>query len=166
MTRVYVSDSNIWIDFQNADLLDELFGLPFQLCCTDFVIHELQSLPGAALVKQGLIVETLDTSAIARLFALMTAHNNSSLADVSCYLLAQQTGRPLLTGDGRLRKQAQRDGLHVHGALWLLDQLVTHRVINPDRAAKGLEQMLAHGARLPHAECQARWSEWGAPPQA
>ena len=41
MSRIYVSDSNIWIDFQNADLLDELFGLPFQLGCTDFVIHEL-----------------------------------------------------------------------------------------------------------------------------
>jgi hypothetical protein len=50
----------------------------------------------------------------------MSAHN-SSLADVSCYQLAKDTSRPLLTGDGQLRRQAIKDGLDVHGALWLLD---------------------------------------------
>jgi predicted nucleic acid-binding protein len=40
---------------------------------------------------------------VIRLFELKVEHNNSSLADVSCYLLAQETGRPLLTGDGKLR---------------------------------------------------------------
>lgn len=32
MTKVYVSDTNIWIDFRNAELLDELFRLPLSLC--------------------------------------------------------------------------------------------------------------------------------------
>jgi predicted nucleic acid-binding protein len=44
MSRVYVSDTNIWIDFRNAGLLDALFKLPFSLCCTDFVVHELMDL--------------------------------------------------------------------------------------------------------------------------
>lgn len=38
MTRVYVSDTNIWIDFRHAGLLDELFLLDLTLCCTDFVL--------------------------------------------------------------------------------------------------------------------------------
>lgn len=104
----------------------------------------------------------LDESTTARLFGLMTAHNNSSLADVSCYLLARETGHPLLTGDGRLRKQATQDGLQVFGALWLLDQLVAHTVTTPDAATEGLKGMLARGARLPHAECQARLRDWQA----
>ena len=29
MQRVYVSDTNVWIDFRNADPLDDLFRLPF-----------------------------------------------------------------------------------------------------------------------------------------
>lgn len=95
-----------------------------------------------------------------RLFKLKVAHNNSSVADVSCYLLAQDTGRPLLTGDGRLRKQAMRDGLEVFGALWLLDQLVAHGVVSPAQAGQGLQAMLAHGARLPPAECQLRMDAW------
>jgi predicted nucleic acid-binding protein len=78
----------------------------------------------------------------------MEAHNNSSLADVSCYQLAKQTGHALLTGDGRLRKQAQADGLQVRGALWLLDQMVMHQIIQPKNAAQHLQSMLNSGSRL------------------
>ena len=108
--QVYISDTNIWIDLRNAGLLDAMFDLPFTLCCTDFVLNELQDFDHTHLRARGLVVETLDEQATAALFALMQAHNNSSLADVSCYQLAKQTGRPLLTGDGRLRKQALADG--------------------------------------------------------
>lgn len=160
MSRVYVSDTNIWIDFRNAGLLDQLFRLPFTLCCTDFVLNELQDLQHAALIAKGLVVESLDAAATGRLFSLMASHNNSSLADVSCYLLAQDTGRPLLTGDGRLRRQAANDGLEVFGALWLLDRLVAHSVITPAEASRGLQAMLAHGARLPGTECHARIAIW------
>jgi hypothetical protein len=160
MKVVYISDTNIWIDFRNADLLQHMFRLPFSLCCTDFVLHELNDFAKGDLIKNGLIVETMDEKSVARLFDLRISHNNSSLADVSCYLLAHQTGRPLLTGDGRLRKQAFRDGLQVHGGLWLLDKMVDHDVLKVHDAAKALELMLLHGARLPSGECQTRLSLW------
>ena len=160
--QVYISDTNIWIDLRNAGLLDALFDLPFTLCCTDFVLSELEDFDHAHLLTMGLVVETLDEQATAALFPLMQAHNNSSLADLSCYQLAQQTGRPLLTGDGRLRKQAKVDGLQVHGALWLLDQMVMHKVIAPKDAAGHLQSMLESGARLPAAECQKRQALWTA----
>lgn len=158
--QVYISDTNIWIDFRNAGLLDAMFGQPFTLCCTDFVLDELNDFDHKHLRKRGLVVKTLDEQATAALFTAMQAHNNSSLADVSCYQLACQTGYALLTGDGRLRKQAKADGLHVHGALWLLDQLVDYKVIKPKEAASGLQSMLAAGARLPEAECQGRLAVW------
>jgi predicted nucleic acid-binding protein len=158
--QVYISDTNIWIDFRNAGLLDALFNLPFTLCCTDFVLDELKNFDTQQLLARGLVVETLDGPATAALFVLMQAHNNSSLADVSCYQLAQQTKHPLLTGDGRLRKQAQTDGLQVHGALWLLDQLVAHRTIKTKEAAIGLQSMLSSGARLPEVECEKRLVIW------
>lgn len=160
MTRIYISDTNIWIDFRNAGVLDELFRLPFRLCCTDFVLRELKDLPTQALVAQGLIVETLEGNAVGELYGLCAAHRNSSLADVSCYYLATRTGYPLLTGDGRLRKQAAKDGIEVFGALWLLDRLVEHALIPSHRAAEALQAMLDHGARLPHAECQQRLHDW------
>jgi predicted nucleic acid-binding protein len=160
MSRVYVSDTNIWIDFRNGGLLNELFTLPFTICCTDFVFSELGGTEQGILRDKGLIVESLDSTAVGRLMDLMAAHNNSSLADVSCYLLAQDSGLPLLTGDRRLRKQAELDGLQVHGVLWLLDQLVVHQVISPARAAEGLQHMRDAGARFPAAECQDRLARW------
>lgn len=163
MTLIYISDTNIWIDFRNAGLLDQMFRLPFTLCCTDFVLHELEDFPHDELLAHGLMVETFDGAGVARLFSLKIEHNNSSLADVSCYLLAQESGRPLLTGDGKLRRQAQRDGLQVHGALWLLDLMVEHGVIPPTQAADALDNMLEHGARLPSSECDARLSHWRKP---
>ncbi|MBV4554114.1 type II toxin-antitoxin system VapC family toxin [Pseudomonas sp. SWRI102] len=163
MSLVYISDTNIWIDFRNAGLLEHMFKLPFTLCCTDFVLQELEDFSHDELLAFGLIVESFDGPGVARLFNLKIEHNNSSLADVSCYLLAQDTGRPLLTGDGKLRRQAQRDGLQVYGALWLLDSMVMTGVIPPVLAANALENMLGHGARLPTAECDARLSAWRKP---
>ena len=160
MKVVYISDSNIWIDFRNAGLLEQMFRLPFSLCCTDFVLHELNDFPKEDLIGNGLIVEKMDDKSVARLYDLRTSHNNSSLADVSCYLLAHQTSRPLLTGDGRLRKQALRDGIQVHGGLWLLDKMVEHSILKAHDAANALQLMLSHGARLPPRECQTRLSVW------
>lgn len=160
MQRVYVSDTNIWIDFRNADLLDVLFRLPFRFCSTDFVLHELQNLAHEELTRRGLIVESLGSEAVADLMHLTAEHNNSSLADVSCYYLARQSGLPLLTGDGRLRRQAQKDGMAVHGALWLLDQLLAHAVVDESALAAALHRMLAAGARFPSEECQRRFKEW------
>lgn len=158
--QVYISDTNIWIDFHNSGLLDALFSLPFQICSTDFVLAELQDFDPKTLQTRGLQVHKLDEQATEQLVTLMESHNNSSLADVSCYLLAQQTRHPLLTGDGRLRKQAEKDGLQVHGVLWLLDQVVMHQIVMPSIAAHGLQTMIDRGARLPANECQARLRVW------
>jgi len=160
MSLIYISDTNIWIDFRNAGLLEHMFRLPFTLCCTDFVMHELEDFPHDELLARGLVVESFDEGGVQKLLTLKVEHNNSSLADVSCYLLAQATGRPLLTGDGKLRRQAIRDGLQVHGALWLLDLMVEYQVINNTVAATALENMLTGGARLPVSECQTRLSTW------
>jgi len=52
--QVYISDTNIWIDFRNAGLLDALFDLPFQLCSTDFVLSELQDFDPPSIARQRL----------------------------------------------------------------------------------------------------------------
>ena len=160
MHCVYISDTNIWIDFGHAGLLDALFALPFTFVSTDFVVEELSYPDPLGLRERGLVVEGLSAPDVQRLFALMAEHGNSSLADVSCYLVAKDQGHPLLTGDGRLRKQAIKDGLQVHGTLWLLDQLVAHGVVAPAQTADALQAMLDAGARLPPQECAQRMTAW------
>lgn len=160
MSKVYISDTNILIDIRNAGLLDAMFRLPVTFCCTDFVFKELQDFSHGELLDKGLLVEAFNGEAVRQLYNLRIAHNNSSLADVSCYLLAKNTGYPLLTGDGHLRRQAKADGLRVHGALWLLDSLLEHDIIPTHDAATALDLMLVQGARLPKEECQSRLSRW------
>lgn len=160
MNVVYISDTNIWIDFRNAGFLDVLFNLPLKFCCTDFVLYELNDFDHQDLRAKGLQIMEIDEKSLSELSDLTYAHNNSSLADVSCYLLAKKSGYSLLTGDGQLRKQAAVDGLMVHGALWLLDRLVESKLISDAEAASGLTAMLAAGARLPKVECSNRLATW------
>lgn len=160
MSCAYISDTNIWIDFRHADLLDALFQLPFDLCSTDFVLAELDDIDTTTLEHKGLIVVKLTADEVSQLGTLTHLHRNSSLADVSCYFLARQSGQPLLTGDGQLRKQALKDGLLVHGALWLLDQLLEQNIIDTARAHAALTTMLSANARLPKHECDARLTAW------
>lgn len=160
MQRIYISDTNIWSHFRHADLLAELFALPLTLASTDFVLFELPEGEADLLIGYGLQIETLDSTEISQLEALKKAHGNSATADVSCYLAASKRQRPLLTGDGQLRKQAEKDGLEVRGALWLLDQLVANGIIATAHAAAALQAMLDAGARLPPAECANRLTSW------
>lgn len=66
----------------------------------------------------------------------------------------------MLTVDGRLRKQAAKDGIEVFGALGLLDRLVEYALIPPPRASEALQAMLDRGARLPQADCQQHLHQW------
>jgi hypothetical protein len=56
MSLIYISDTNIWIDFRNAGLLEQMFQLPFTLCCTDFVMQDLADFPHEELLERGLNV--------------------------------------------------------------------------------------------------------------
>ncbi|HKT99465.1 MAG TPA: hypothetical protein VJS30_23495 [Paraburkholderia sp.] len=162
MAKVYVSDTNIWIDFHHAALLNELFRLPFSLCCTDFVAEELDTPKLSPLVELGLIVEPVEDNDIQQLFELTQQHRNPSLADMSCYFLAKKNDLPLLTGDSQLRRLAVNEHVEVRGALWLLDQMVEHAVIEARRAAEALRAMLQKNARLPAEECRIRLERWEA----
>lgn len=50
----------------------------------------------------------------------------------------------------------------VHGALWLLDQLIGEGIISKPQAYGALTFMLKAKARLPKEECEYRLHSWGA----
>lgn len=158
--RVYVSDTNIWIDLGNVGLLEATFQLPHSFASTDFVLNELPPRDRRRLQALGLDIVVMGGDQMSLLQALAVQHNNSSLADVSCYLLARRNGHALLTGDGRLRRRAASEGIPVHGVLWILDQLIACGIVTAAGAAAGLQAMLAAGARLPEADCRHRLAAW------
>lgn len=160
MTPILVSDTNIWIDFQHASMLEALFQLPFEFVTTDFVVDELQEPDGSFLVGLGLKVMALDGAEVTALFGLSQVHGHSSLPDISCFYLASKLECPLLTGDGALRRLAKKEQVIVYGTMWLLDELVALGVITSTQAILGLEAMLSAGSRLPTDECNKRMKAW------
>lgn len=66
----------------------------------------------------------------------------------------------MVTGDRRLTELATAQGLSVHGVLWILDEMVGHRVLRATQAAAALRKMLDQGARLPKIEYQKRFEKW------
>ncbi len=108
----------------------------------------------------GLEIVPIDSAGISALFELRQKLNNSSLADVSCYYLAQTEGWTLLTNDGAIRKAGKRAELDVKGVLWLLDELFDRQCVLSTTLIQALKAMLEQGARLPEHECQERFKRW------
>jgi predicted nucleic acid-binding protein len=75
--------------------------------------------------------------------------------------LAEEIGCKLLTGDQALRKAAENENnVVVHGALWLLDQMIEHKILSKKKAKASLQLMLDSGARLLQAACDERLKRW------
>jgi predicted nucleic acid-binding protein len=118
-------------------LLDELFSLPFKYCTTDFAADELEQPDARQLVSRGLQVKSLEASAPMRIDVLMQRYARPSFIDFSCLVLAEEIGCKLLTGDQALRKAAENENnVVVHGALWLLDQMIEHKILSKKKAKR------------------------------
>lgn len=157
---VLVTDTNIWIDLENGGILIEVFQLPYQFLIPDFAIPELIRPRWETLEVLGLRAHELPAEQVVELVQLRQAHRNLSMIDLAAYLLAKMLGATLLTGDWRLNELASASDLSVHGALWILDEMLHFKAITPGQAATALKRMLERGARLPIDECNNRITKW------
>lgn len=155
-----VIDSNVLIDFHNANLLNELFALNLDFHTTDMVLAEQQSISEETLLSYGLRVLSLSATQLVEIVALRQEAKRTSIQDLSTYICARDLEIGLLTGDGALRGIAQKYGVEVHGSLWLLDKLVNQGVVDGNQAASALEAMMEMGGRFPEAECRVRIIRW------
>jgi predicted nucleic acid-binding protein len=144
-----VTDTNIWIDLENGEVLELIFELPYQFITSDFAADELNATLWASLEALGVEAYGLSSEQINDIFLLNQNHHAVSTTDISCLVLARDLLAILLSGDNPLRKLAENHAVKVHGVLWLLDALVVHQLIIPGQACNALKRMLARSARLP-----------------
>jgi predicted nucleic acid-binding protein len=156
-----VVDTNILIDLYRGGVHRELFRLPFTVLAPDVIVAELIEPPGRTLLDSGLQVVEFSGAEVLAVVDLSRIHPEVSINDVFALALARKQQLVLLTGDKRLRRIAELEyGLHVHGTLWVLDQLVKHKIISSFHAARDLRDMLQSGSRLPKADCDRRIRKW------
>ena len=82
------------------------------------------------------------------------------MADCSVWYRAKETAGRLLTGDGKLRKSAEKDNVKVSGILYIFDNLVEYEIITKTEAVNSLEKLISINSRLPKGECEKRILEW------
>jgi len=150
----------VWIDLSNGDLVAEVFRLPYELSSPRAVLDEIGTELEAALVGLGLRVFDTGAEGEIEFRRVRAAYNRPSDADLYAVVQAIATAAGLVTGDRRTREAGEREGVMVSGLLWLLEELVAHRIIEPTAAATVLGTIREHGARLPDDEGERRVGRW------
>lgn len=158
--RIYITDTNIWIDLHAGRLVTYTFRLPFLFAAPDVVIAELEEPEGQAIVELGLQVQELSGQEVSHVGELSFRYAAPSRVDLFALVLAKTRDGVLLTGDRELRKAAEQEKVPVHGTLWLIDQLINRRILAFPHATMALERMIVEGRRLPRAECERRLKRW------
>ncbi len=158
-----ISDTNILIDLQMSGLLGDLFALPFEVHTTDLVIEEIHNPTQRTIVqdlinKNSLIVDSLSSEQMEEAKTLL--ESNLSIIDCSVWYYAKKSKCTLLTGDKKLRKRAEKDGVNVRGILFVIDQLVGNNIIPKPYAAEKLDYLRHINKRLPVEEVERRLREW------
>ncbi|WP_298355508.1 hypothetical protein [Runella sp.] len=156
--RIAVNDANLFIDLCEIDLVEIFFELPLEFHTTQLILNELEEDQLQRLVpfiaQKQLSVRHLTQSEIDNLASISTQSRKLSREDLSVYFYAHELDNcMILTGDNRLRKEAQRQGFEVHGILWVFEQLVNIEVLSPLIASEKLRELMSINFWLPVGEC-------------
>ncbi len=156
------SDTNIWIDFELIGQLEMPFKLPYRyLMNIDAIEDELLSPPdlGKRLVELGLEAVELSTEEFFLAEEYMNRFSKPSRYDCVALAIAKCRGIILMTGDGPLRKAAEKEGVPVMGTIGVLDQLYRDKYISENVYLDCLRQLKAYNGgkvRLPEKELDKR----------
>ena len=163
--KVAVKDANILIDLIESDLLGLWFKLEIETYVSDLVQLEIvepeQKKVFDSFVDAGLItIESLTAGELKSASDKRDAHN-ISIEDASALIIALKKEAVLLSGDARLRRTAEEEGVDVYGIIWIFDRLIAEALLHPKDAASKLKSLLDDGSFLPKAVCERRIYDWG-----
>lgn len=163
--RIIINDANILIDLVQLDLMSEFIKLEMELKTTDFVCEELneeQKIVITDFINSGDIqlIVTEDDEDYNRIVDILENSSGLSFEDCSVWYYAEKLEGILLSGDGRLRKQAIANGIIVRGILYIFDQLLLANLITFELAIEKLEQLYENNTRLPIASKNERILSW------
>ena len=162
--KVLVSDTSVLIDLDRGSLVEPSFRLPFEFTVPDLLYErELKEHGGPDFIRLGLRVEELDGDEVAIALGYLRKHRSLSLPDSFALALAKTNSWTLLSGDRGLRELAEEEEVVCHGALWLLDQIFEHHVIDRNALCAGLGKIDAHPrCQLPKSEIRKRLLSYSA----
>lgn len=147
--KLIVSDANIFIDMESGGLLEEMFRLAFDIAVPDVIYMEELKDHHPELPGLGLRILTLREEAVGEVEVLAQRYRKPGRNDLFALALAMQESCHLLTGDRDLKAAAIAENVHVHGTLWLMEQMQKELEIEVNKIALAYERMRRIGRRLP-----------------
>ena len=111
--------------------------------------------------KDGKIqILTSDSNDILEIAKLTAKSSGLSVQDCSVWYFCMKFNALMLTGDKKLRKEAESNNIKVRGILFIFDELLLQKILNFDQAISALEQLKSINNRLPFDEINIRLIEW------
>ncbi|MGA7836409.1 MAG: hypothetical protein WB996_00445 [Ignavibacteriaceae bacterium] len=163
--KLLISDTNIFIDLIELDLLDLFLSLEYEIKTTGFVINELdvkkQRKIKEAAGNNKLEILNTDFKGLEKINSLSEKHRSLSLTDCSVLFFSQILKGSVITGDGALRKIAQAKGLEVSGILWVFDEFEKTGTMGVKMLGQKFKKLTEINKRLPKSECETRLRKWG-----
>ena len=156
--RIVVNDTQILIDMHSCGLLDMIKKSTIIFHTVDYVLAELNKSPYSRpeidkLIDEGLLkVHTFDEKGneeLMKFYLQYRRHTNLSITDCAVLKYAKDCGYRLLTGDKKLRNQAENNGVMVSGILYIVDKFLNEKLITSSEMADRLEILLSINPRLP-----------------
>ena len=147
--RLLTCDTNILIDLEEGRLLEQFFQLPYEFRVPDILFSEELEAQHSHLSTLGLQLGELTSQSMLDAAALIRRYGGLSRNDCFTLALARQERCSLLTGDKDLREAAEREAVIAKGTVWLVEQMVTHQIIDKLQAKAAYDRMKANGRRLP-----------------
>lgn len=157
------SDTNVWIDFHEIGHLDHPFRLNFDYYISRDTFREeflkSESMKND-LMALGLQLADVTDDEFMEAVAYQSRYLELSLYDAFALAIAKLRGWTLLTGDMPLRKAAVKEGVEVHGTIWVYDQLKAQGKMTDDEYDVVINELInavknGH-CRLPIAELLKR----------
>lgn len=163
--KIFVNDTNILIDLAKLDLLEAFSKLDALLYTTDVVIEELEDSRQRDqinhLINHGILeVLSMEGEELIEIYTLKEENTGLSFEDCSVWFLTKKHGGTLLTGDGKLRKQARKKGVDVRGILFVFDEFLKNGILEYPTARDKLIQLREMNSRLPEKEINKRLRDW------
>ena len=158
--NVVVHDACALIDLLKGSLVQPWIGCGIEIHTTQLVLVEVTDEVAPLRACGALQIRELSSTEITSLASFKRSQSALSMQDCSVLRLAQELNAPLLTGDRDLRAVAERQGLRVHGMLWVLDTMIEQCAISKSEAVTALRLLLKAGSRFPRSECERRLAEW------
>lgn len=164
MEHIVINDTNVLIDLCNSGMISHCRQLSLDMHTIEYVVNEIvdpmhKSIIESCISEGSLKVDTLDAEDnmnLYQLFSVLRQSTNLSLPDCAVIVYAKRHAYHIITGDRKMRRYAESQGIKVSGTLYISDLLVSEGIVQPNVMSEHLRQLAASNVRIPRNAIEER----------